>query len=121
MTTSYKMRSTPAANCHVEIIHDSKTNAFKGVYLYSYNTLMMEICFDSKTQLETVKLYYPVDCSRTTARHVNRFTTEWLGENCYFKLKGKLKGYTMSANWGVRYTLEMLYWYENNGKRLSQY
>lgn len=117
MTTSYKMRSMPAANCHVEIIRDSKTNAFKGVYLYSYRTLMMEICFDPETYVETVKLYYPVDCSRTTARHVNRFTTEWLGENCYFKLKGKEKGYTMSANWGVRDTLEMLQWYENSGKR----
>lgn len=47
MTTSYKMRSMPAAN----------------------RTLMMEICFDSETYIETVKLYYPVDCSHTTARH----------------------------------------------------
>ena len=117
MTTSYKMRSMPAANCHVEIIRDSKTNAFKGVYLYSYRTWMMEICCDPETYIETVKLYYPVDGSRTTARHVNSFTTEWLGENCYFKLKGKEYGYTMSAYWGVRDTLEMLQWYENSGKR----
>lgn len=87
MTTSYKMRSMPAANCHVEIIRNSKTNAFKGVYLYSYRTLMMEICFDPETYNETVKL------------------------------KGKEKGYTMSANWGVRDTLEMLQWYKNSGKR----
>lgn len=119
MTTSYKLRSMPCANCHVEIIRDSKTKAFKGVCLYSYCTLMMKICFYPATQHETVKLYYPVECSRTTARHVNRFTTEWLGENCYFKLKGKGKGYTMSANWGVPYTLEMLEWYENNGTRLD--
>ena len=117
MISSYKMRSMPAANCHIEIVRDSKTNAFKGVYLISYRTLIMEICFDPDTALESVKLYYPVDFSRTTARHVNRFTTEWLGENCYFKLKDKEKGYTMSANWGVRNTLEMLHWYENNGKR----
>lgn len=117
MTTSYKMISMPAANCHIEINRDSKTKAFKGVYLYSYRTLMMEICFDAEANSETVKLYYPVNCSRTTARHVNRFTTEWLGENCYFKLKGKEKGYTMSANWGIRDTLEMLEWYESYGKR----
>ena len=117
MISSYKMRSMPAANCHIEIVRDSKTNAFKGVYLISYRTLIMEICFDPDTALESVKLYYPVDFRRTTARHVNRFTTEWLGENCYFKLKDKEKGYTMSANWGVRNTLEMLHWYENNGKR----
>ena len=117
MTTSYKMRSMPAANCHVEIIRDTKTNEFKGVYLYSFRTLMMEICFDPDTYIETVKLYHSVDCSRTIARHVNRFTMEWLGENCYFKLKGKANGYTMSANWGVRDTLDMLQWYENNGKR----
>ena len=117
MTTSYKMRSMPAANCHIEIIRDGKYNMFKGVYLYSYRTLIMEICFDPDTFKESVKLYYPVDCSRTTARHVNRFTTEWLGENCYFKLKGKGEGYTMSANWGVNDTLDMLQWYETSGKR----
>lgn len=117
MTTSYKMRSMPAANCHIEIIRDNKTNAFKGVYLYSYRTLIMEICFDPDTYKESVKLYYPVNCSMTTARHVNRFTTEWLGENCYFKLKNEKNGYTMSANWGVHDTLAMLQWYENNGKR----
>lgn len=117
MTTSYKMRSMPAANCHIEIIRDSKHNTFKGVYLYSYRTLIMEICFDADTYKESVKLYYPVNCSRTTARHVHWFTTEWLGENCYFKLKGKGEGYTMSADWGVNDTLEMLQWYETNGKR----
>ena len=117
MTTSYKMRSMPFANCHIEIIRDSKTNEFVGVYLYSYRTLIMEICFDPKTFKESVKLYHPVDCSRTTARHVNRFTTEWLGENCYFKLKGEENGYTMSANWGLHDTLCALQWYESSGKR----
>lgn len=117
MTTSYKMRSMPAANCHIEIIRDSESNEFVGVCLYSYRTLIMEICFDPNTSKESVKLYHPVDCSRTTARHVNRFTTEWLGENCYFKLKGEGEGYTMSANWGLPYTLYALEWYESSGKR----
>ena len=83
MTTSYKMCSMPAANCHIEIIRDGKHKRFKGVYLYSYRTLIMEICFDPDT----------------------------------FKLKGKGEGYTMSANWGVNDTLDMLQWYETNGKR----
>lgn len=39
MTTSYKMRTMPAANCHIEINRDGKHNMFKGVYLYSYRTL----------------------------------------------------------------------------------
>lgn len=117
MITSYKMRSMPAANCHVEIIRDSKTKTFKGARLYSYRTLILEIRFDPRTHIETVKLYYPVNCSSTTARHVNRFTTEWLGENCYFKLKDKENGYIMGANWGVHDTLEMSKWYEKYGER----
>lgn len=91
MTTSYKMRSMPAANCHVEFITDF--GVLKEVRLVSYSTTILSVKYHGTDA--DVEVMYPVNCSHTTARHVNRFTTELLGTNEYHNLKRLGNGGTM--------------------------
>lgn len=48
-----------------------------------------------------IEVVHPVDCSSTTARHVNRFTTELFGTNEYHVLKKLGKGGTMLFEGGA--------------------
>lgn len=81
--TSYHLRTMPAAKCHVNFY--SNNGVFSKVELVSYNTVMLTAEYDGNNIKLTVN--YPVDCSVTTARHVNRFTTELTGTNLYHELK----------------------------------
>lgn len=83
MTNSYRLISMPYAQTHVDIVE--KDGYVTEVNLYSYHTKILEVkacMFDLH-----VIVHYPVACSVTTARHVNRFTTEIAGENLYHQLK----------------------------------
>ena len=88
---SYRLRSMPSAQCHVDFYIDGCY--LKEVRLVSYTTTILSVKFhDNDADVEVV---YPVNCSRTTARHVNRFTTELLGTNEYHALKKLGEGCTM--------------------------
>ena len=88
-TYSYHLHSAPYSQCHVEFVTDNNANERDKLVLirfYSYYTLEIEIC-----QLPD-GYWYPAACayvaySRTTGRHVNRFTTELYGESKYYQLK----------------------------------
>ena len=84
-----KLKSMPYAKCKVLIEpHEFGIT----VTLRSYNTDVVALYFVNG-ELRNV-WFGPVNYSPTTARHVNRFTTEWLGWNAYHYAK---------ANFGVNW------------------
>lgn len=109
----YHLQSMPAAQCHVELSFDD-SGLFKSVSLVSYSTKILTL--DYTTDIWCT-VNYSVDCSKTTARHVNRFTTEFFGRNLYHELK-KLASGSSKCYEGVFYTcMAQVQWYGNNGKR----
>ena len=94
---SYRLRSMPYAQCHVEFYTDGIF--LKEVRLVSYTTTILSVKYNgSDAEVEVV---YPVDCSCTTARHVNRFTMELFGTSKYFALKKLSVGCTMLFEGGA--------------------
>ena len=110
---SYRLRSMPSAQCHVEFFVD---NCYlKEVRLVSYTTTILSVTYH-QTDAD-VKVVYPVNCSPTTARHVNRFTTELLGTNEYHALKKLGEGCTMRFE-GMAVCISDLHGkYQQYGKR----
>lgn len=88
---SYRMRSMPSAQCHVDFYTDGCY--LKEVRLVSYSTTILSVKFHCNDA--DVEVMRPANCSRTTARHVNRFTTELFGTNEYQALKKLGEGFTM--------------------------
>lgn len=110
---SYHLKSMPAAQCHVELSFDD-SGLFKSVSLVSRSTKILTL--DYTTDIWCT-VNHPVDCSKSTARHVNCFTTEFFGRNLYHELKKLVPGSTQCYE-GVFYTcMEQVQWYANNGKR----
>lgn len=87
-TMNYHLRSMPAAQAHVEFVRDN-CNALVSIRLVSYRTTILEINRVEKDCVfvwVTNVMFNPA-YSRTTARHVNRFTHELFGRNYYFECK----------------------------------
>jgi len=89
----YRLASMPSAQCHVVIKRygesDNSESAIE-VELWSYATHVLTISYshDGVLKLEASGTY-----SVTTARHINRFTTEFLGSNYYHKVKTAINGF----------------------------
>ena len=88
MKESYRMHSMPYAQCHVNIVHDEDGAE---VELVSYNT---SVCIIREND-NGITLYCSGTYSNTTARHINRFTTEFLGCSHYHECKVAL-----DVDWG---------------------
>lgn len=85
---NYHLRSMPAAQTHVEFLHDIHKSLIR-IRLFSYRTPILEIDRvekDGEFVWVTNVVFNPA-YSRTTARHVNRFTHELFGCNYYFECK----------------------------------
>ncbi len=86
---SYHLFSAPYSQCHVEFVTEnsaSEINKLSIIRFYSYDTLEIEM------GQATDGYWYPivrayVGYSRTTAKQVNRFTTELWGANKYYQCK----------------------------------
>lgn len=87
-TMNYQLRSMPAAQVHVEFVHDN-SNVLVSIRLVSYRTPILKIDRVEKDGeiVWVTKVVFNPGCSRTTARHVNRFTQELFGSNYYFECK----------------------------------
>lgn len=86
---NYCMKSMPTANCYVSLIGYETSDGrvqFDEIRLYSYSSLVFRVHVQPSGAM-VCENYCPVDCSRTTARQVNRFTHELFGENKYFEFK----------------------------------
>lgn len=120
---SYSLRSTPYAQCHVNIEYTSfdggvVDGSISAITLVSYRTPIIRLTFDRYANVE-LEVLYRVDCSATTARHVNRFTTEFLGKNWYHDLKKLYSDGVRTVNIThlLYYIADTEQWYENNGKK----
>ena len=111
--TSYHLMSMPSASCHVNFYRNNGVLA--KAELVSYNTVMLTAEYNGSDIELTVN--YPVDCSVTTARHVNRFTTELTGTNLYHELKKAPKGGTYIVDGASVCLSDMAFKYANHGKR----
>lgn len=78
----FRLQSMQNAQCHV-VIETYNDGGIKSATLVSYNTVVLKIY--------TQNGYAVMDCSGvysvTTARHINRFTTEFCGRNMYYVCK----------------------------------
>ena len=110
--TSYHLRTMPAAKCHVNFYHNNGT--LSKVELVSYNTVMLTAEYNGSDIELTVN--YHVDCSATTARHVNRFTTELTGTNLYHELKKVPTGGTYIVDDAAVCLSDMAFKYQEYGK-----
>ena len=79
----YRLHSMPHAQCHIRI-ERSKNSV--SVELISYNT---SVCFIELDENDLI-LYCSGTYSNTTARHINRFTREFLKRSYYFECKDAL-------------------------------
>lgn len=111
--TSYHLRTMPAAKCHVNFYRNNGVLA--KAELVSYNTVMLIAEYDNNNIKLTVN--YPVDCSATTARHVNRFTTELTGTNLYHELKKVLVDGVYIVKDAAVCLSDMAFKYADHGKR----
>lgn len=111
--TSYHLRTMPAAKCHVNFYRNN--GVLVKAELVSYNTVMLTAEYDGSDVELTVN--YPVDCSVTTARHVNRFTTELTGTNLYHELKKVPAGGTYIVEDAAVCLSDMAFKYSDHGKR----
>lgn len=114
---SYRLRSMPSAQCHVDFYFDGCY--LKEVRLVSYSTVILSVKYNGTDA--DVEVMYPVDCSRTTARHVNRFTTELFGTNEYHALKKLGEGCTLRFDGMAVCISALCQHYRCFGKRLSLY
>lgn len=78
---SRKMFSMPGANARVRIY---ECGVCYNVYLWSYETAVLKL---TAWKDGTYSLHCTGTYSKTTARHINRFTTEFFGTNLYFDCK----------------------------------
>lgn len=112
---SYHMISMPCANTHVEFVVDN-FSCLANIRLYSYSTMMLDLVLNRSTHNGVLEVCYSVDCSVTTARHVNRFTTELFGENKYHELKKLGCGAKLDCEDILLKAVEMFERYSYNGK-----
>lgn len=119
MTKMYKLNSMPFAQCHVEIERDDKTNNLVRISLVSYRSEVIRIYPDDGCLFKAELVKCAVDYSSTTARHVNRFTTEFFGKNLYFEFKkfDFEHPVPLVMDEYFRAIVNALQYYENNGKR----
>lgn len=85
---NYRLRSMPYAQVHVEFVCDN-CNALVSIRLVSYRTPILEIDRVEKDGefVWVTNVVFNPSYSRTTVRHVNRFTHELFGCNYYFECK----------------------------------
>lgn len=115
---SYRLRSMPSTQTHVEFVHDN-CNELVSIRLVSYSTPILEIDRvekDGEFVWVTNVVFNPA-YSRTTARHVNSFTSELFGCNYYFKCKEAWANESTLADM-LNNNAIMKFWnyYQNYGK-----
>lgn len=111
--TSYHLMSMPYASCHVNFYRNN--GVLVKAELVSYNTVMLTAEYYGVGVKLTVN--HPVDCSVTTSRHVNRFTTELTGTNLYHELKKVPVDWVYIVKDAAVCLSDMAFKYQEYGKR----
>lgn len=119
-TDDFRLDSMPSAQCHIRISRD-KYGIVDEIDLISYSTL---VCVLKRDIGNVFNLWCTGTYSTTTSRHINRFTTEFCGNNYYYKCRDAIKadnlcradfGYYVAdiPCFGIENRAE---WYTANGK-----
>ena len=87
----YRLLSMPYANAHV-VFGVNDFSSVVEVTLVSYKTPILKLSVPMGSVDGTLEVLYPVDCSRTTARHVSSFTKELTGSSLYYTCKDSGSG-----------------------------
>lgn len=95
---TYNLKSMPKANCKV-IIYEDDGCFYVGLRSYNTNVLWLELHPGYHGQASWIEVHSNGTWSTTTARHINRFTKEFLGENYYHKIKIAL-GFNSYSHYG---------------------
>ena len=115
---NYHMISMPAAQCHIEFDVDD-FSILRSIKLWSYSTMVLNVAVgsDNEDAIDII-VECAVDYRRTTARHVNRFTTELTGSNLYQQFKGIEVGGHIWIDGMMLNAVEMFEHYVNAGKAI---
>lgn len=119
MEKRYRLNTMPYAQAHV--FFDEQDGELIAIDLYSYET---RVCSIDLLQ-RPVALYCTGTYSMTTARHINRFTTEFCGRNLYHECKEAVDPEAccsygrVSAYIDIRDVLTAVDRYTASGKRFS--
>ena len=115
---NYHMISMPAAQCHIEFVVDD-FSILRNIKLWSYCTMVLNVVV-GPGNADAIEIFveHEVDCSRTTGRHVNRFTTELTGLNLYHQFKGIEVGGSIFIDGLMLNAVEMFEHYVNVGKKI---
>lgn len=92
VTREYRLNSAPGSQCHIAITNDRFRNDIL-IELISYSTSVCKIRLSRYDGNKLAELYASGTYSVTTARHINRFTTEFCGANLYYEVKLTCGGY----------------------------
>ena len=90
----FHLMSMPSAQAHVEFVLED--GEIQGIWFCSYSTLELLIHKDESGRW-VCKVCAYAGYSRTTARHYNRFTNEFCGQNMYFECKNTDIGRNLDA------------------------
>lgn len=113
---SYRLLSMPCANAHV-VFGVNEFSSVTEVTLVSYKTSALRLTVPAGSVDGTLEVLYPVNCSRTTARHVYSFTKELTGSSLYYTCKDSGAGSDFEL-FDVAFNLvEMFERYSMNGRR----
>lgn len=114
----YRLSSMPSAMCHIEIKRYGERCEEQSieVNLWSYYTHVLTINYFADSQ--RLELSATGTYSTTTARHINRFTREFLGRSYYHEV-------TVAEFENSEYVLDCFFkaldYYAKDGKRFYDY
>lgn len=94
----YRLLSMPHAQCRVYIKRYGDGSV--SVELVSYETSTLIVHYNPRLYAKAM-LYCSGTYSVTTARHINRFTREFCGDNKYHECKSSLSDYTKLVSGGL--------------------
>ena len=114
----YRLSSMPSAMCHVEIKRYGEHCEEQSieVNLWSYYTHVLTINYFADSQ--RLELSATGTYSVTTARHINRFTAEFLGRNYYHEVK-RACDYVTRYNYAEPFDLVTVAEFENSEYELD--
>lgn len=118
-TMNYRLRSMPSAQAHVEFVHDN-CNELVSIRLVSYRTPILEIDRVEKDDEDVwvTNVVFNPAYSSTTARHVNRFTSELFRRNYYYECKEAwANGYTLDEVLNTNVIMNFWNEYKQYGKK----
>ena len=96
MVDRYRLDTMPHAQCHVCICRD-KYGCVHEIDLISYETL---VCVLTRDIGNMFNLWCTGTYSPTTRRHINRFTTEFCGQNYYPECRDAIGKNLYDADYG---------------------